>query len=471
MNGLLGRLIIWQKLAIFGLLGIAVALPPTVMYLLTSNAGIRAAQTESAGIEPSRALLRVIQYTQQHRGMSAGFLGGNASMAGQREQTQVQVDKLIGEAGTILGHDIKQAKIVANWTKATQNWKSLAQDVAQKSITGAQSFARHTALVAEYLVVVDQTADEFGLSLDPDADSYFLINAVLVHLPNLTESLGQARARGARFLAQKEITQEDRADLSSLIRLTKFHAQNMKVVLGKVVELNPAIKAALAEPMKHSEAAVETAIRLAEEQVIRPDKLSFDSAEFFKIYTGVIDTLFALNTRAMTELSDMTHGRESRLRNFQYSMLGLIALITLIATAVGYAITRSITQPMGEAVLLAQRVAAGDLSATVEVKSRDEIGMLLQALKDMNENLKKIVGEVRRGTEAIGSGTKEIASGNADLSQRTEQQASSLEETASSMEELTSTVKQNAENAKQANQLALGASAVAVKGGAVVSEV
>src|SRR5665647_108948 len=89
----------------------------------------------------------------------------------------------------------------------------------------------------------------------------------------------------------------------------------------------------------------------------------------------------------------------------------------------------------------------------------------------MNESLKKIVGEVRAGTESITTGTQQIASGNADLSSRTEEQASSLEETASSMEELTSTVKQNAENAKQANQLAMGASTVAVKGGQVVSEV
>ena len=152
-------------------------------------------------------------------------------------------------------------------------------------------------------------------------------------------------------------------------------------------------------------------------------------------------------------------------------MLGLAGLAILLACGIAFWVTRSITRPLNEAVGVAQKVAAGDLTSSVEVKSKDETGMLLQALKDMNENLKKIVGEVRSSSEAIGSGTKQIASGNADLSQRTEEQASSLEETASSMEELTSTVKQNAENAKQANQLAIGASAVAVKGGTVVSEV
>ena len=152
-------------------------------------------------------------------------------------------------------------------------------------------------------------------------------------------------------------------------------------------------------------------------------------------------------------------------------MFSLAALAMLLAAAIGWWVTRSITKPLNEAVNVAQKVAEGDLTVEVEVKSKDETGQLLAALKAMNESLRRIVGEVRTGTEAIGSASKQIASGNADLSQRTEEQASSLEETASSMEELTSTVKQNADNAKQANQLAASASAVAVKGGEVVGHV
>jgi len=152
-------------------------------------------------------------------------------------------------------------------------------------------------------------------------------------------------------------------------------------------------------------------------------------------------------------------------------LVGLSGLALLAAVVLAWLLARSITRPLKQAVEVAQRVAAGDLTSAVEVKSKDETGLLLQALKDMNESLVKIVGEVRGGTDSITTASQQIASGNADLSQRTEEQASSLEETASSMEELTSTVKQNAENAKQANQLAAGASEVAVKGGTVVGQV
>jgi methyl-accepting chemotaxis protein len=134
-------------------------------------------------------------------------------------------------------------------------------------------------------------------------------------------------------------------------------------------------------------------------------------------------------------------------------------------------LTRSMRLRLRQANTTLQAIAAGDLSHRVEVGPLDEIGLLMQAMKDMNASLTDIVGQVRTGTETIAVASREIASGNADLSARTESQASSLEETASSMEELTSTVKQNAENARQANQLVVSTADIAVKGGQVVGQV
>jgi methyl-accepting chemotaxis protein len=147
------------------------------------------------------------------------------------------------------------------------------------------------------------------------------------------------------------------------------------------------------------------------------------------------------------------------------------AIVLLLSIGLGFFITRSITRPLNEAVHVAQTVAAGDLTSRIESKARDETGQLLQALKNMNESLVRIVGDVHEGTAAIAAASDQIATGNMDLSGRTEEQASSLEETASSMEELTSTVRQNADNARQANSLSLSASQVAVKGGEVMGQV
>ncbi len=148
---------------------------------------------------------------------------------------------------------------------------------------------------------------------------------------------------------------------------------------------------------------------------------------------------------------------------------GVLAI--LLGALFAWRLTAGIVKPLHDAVAVAQRVAQGDLGSSVEIKSRDETGQLLQGIKEMIFSLRDTVSRVRNGTENIVTASRQIAAGNLDLSSRTEEQAASLEQTAASMEQLTSTVRQNADNARQASQLAENAAAVAVGGGQIVSDV
>ena len=149
------------------------------------------------------------------------------------------------------------------------------------------------------------------------------------------------------------------------------------------------------------------------------------------------------------------------------TILGLALLISVIFT---YWISKSITEPLKQAINIARIVSNGNLTSHITAQGRDEVSQLLQALKSMTISLAKIVTEVRTSSETIATASSQITAGNLDLSARTEQQAGSVEETAATMEQLTSTVKHNSENAYQANALAITASEVAVKGGMVVSQ-
>ncbi|AVR94374.1 methyl-accepting chemotaxis protein [Pseudoduganella armeniaca] len=153
------------------------------------------------------------------------------------------------------------------------------------------------------------------------------------------------------------------------------------------------------------------------------------------------------------------------------TMIVLLIVATAVSALAGYLITRSVTQPILEAVHVAETVAGGDLTAVIDTHRKDETGRLLVALQEMTQGLTRTVRAVRDSTDTINTASAEIATGNMDLSNRTEQQAASLEETASSMEELTSTVRQNADNARQANVLVTSAAEHANQGGTVVGQV
>jgi len=212
---------------------------------------------------------------------------------------------------------------------------------------------------------------------------------------------------------------------------------------------------------------------------------SFDGAK--EASADVVDQLVRGIDRAATENIDTLVGRvqehgdvlaaktaKGAVSEKQSLVIGLMLLV-IVAVAVsmvaGTLTILAITRRLQKATEVAREVAAGNLTAKIEVGRNDELGQLLKSLGEMNDSLTGIVGRVRQAAELVTSASGEIATGNADLSSRTEEQASSLEETAASIEEMTATVNQNAQNASQASGVAISAAEVARKGGVAVDEV
>jgi methyl-accepting chemotaxis protein len=205
------------------------------------------------------------------------------------------------------------------------------------------------------------------------------------------------------------------------------------------------------------------------------------SADMFKISLLITDLNAkvspierSINQRIAFEIDGARQVHTSADQTFGASLWAFAAvagIAVLLGVAVAWALIRAITQPIHQALALAQAISEGDLTRRIVVTGRDEMAQLLTALNAMQANLSGVVGRVRHGSDAVATASAEIAQGNHDLSARTEQQASALEETAASMEELGSTVQQNADSARQANQLAMTASTVAIQGGEVVGQV
>lgn len=179
------------------------------------------------------------------------------------------------------------------------------------------------------------------------------------------------------------------------------------------------------------------------------------------VLSADINTLFNLEQSML----------EGIVESSQQQMVVTSLIGILLAVFLAFGITRMITRPLNETLVVAQRIAKGDLTGELNSNRRDEPGLLMQAVSMMNENLKEIIGQVRSGVDSVARASSEIASGNMDLSSRTEQQSAAVVETAASMEEMTSTVARNAENARNARQLSESASQKAGEGSEISKQV
>lgn len=164
------------------------------------------------------------------------------------------------------------------------------------------------------------------------------------------------------------------------------------------------------------------------------------------------------------ENSNLTHG------SINLTLL-TVSIAVLLGILIAWLISRQITAPVRNNLLLAERIASGDLSADIKPGGRDELGKLAGAMGAMNHRLRTMIQEVRDSVFTVSQAASSINSDNHNLSSRTEQQAAAVVQTAASMEQLTVTVKHNADNARHASQIAAEASLQAEQGGAAVSEV
>jgi methyl-accepting chemotaxis protein len=170
------------------------------------------------------------------------------------------------------------------------------------------------------------------------------------------------------------------------------------------------------------------------------------------------------------------HTQESALiaeRDEQTAVKGM-SLITVISFIIGLVggvfITRSITRPITAAVAVSNRLAQGDLTATIEVSSSDETGQLLAAMKSMVERLKNVVADVKTAADNVASGSQELSAGSEQMSQGTTEQAASAEEASSSVEEMNATIRQNADNAMQTEKIAQKSAIDALESGKAVAD-
>ncbi len=162
---------------------------------------------------------------------------------------------------------------------------------------------------------------------------------------------------------------------------------------------------------------------------------------------------------------------QAALTRVRWWVWGLGGAVCALAAMAWISLRQGIVRPLQQAILIAETVAAGDLSQEFSSDEQGDFGRLLGALGTMEDTLTELVGRIQQSTDSITVSAAEIDAGNVDLSRRTEDQVASLTETAASMEQLTVTVRQNADRARSASGLAVGASATAERGGVVVGQV
>jgi len=388
-QALLHRLSLAQKFAILGVMALLMAAVPTALYLQRSMAEIDTAKLELRGTAPMAALQEVVAQLQQHRGLAGGWLAGDASLGPRRvaaaedlARAEVALQASLEAAGA-------SAEQLARWQASRQQVAALQAQVAGRQLSATDSFARHTEQVAATLEFGDLLLDEFGLSLDPQADGYFLIMAALVDSPALAERLAQLRGLGTTYLAAGKLPLDGRVALTSLQDRATERFASMVRNFGKAAAAAPDRKLALGDQAEGVELQVAEALALLDRSLLKTGAPKMAPGEYFEQFSHAIEAVRKLNASAQQHLAGVLAARVQSLQHAQWIALAVLAALIAGCVLLAVQFVRSITEPVNEAVQVARAVAQGELDHRVTVRGGNEIGQLMQALEAMQQQLRQ----------------------------------------------------------------------------------
>jgi len=410
-------MLLWQKFVILGVLALVLVILPFGFYVIETEKAVNAAILETKGIPPVQNLLELVRLLQKHRGLSARLLSGDKEAAVQRDATKQEANKTIATLNPMI-KAIPNEAINKDWDSITQHWKTLQNQVDKGEVTVAQSFQEHIDVIEDYLTLNDKIADQYGLTLDPEAKTYFMIQAFVYANPALTETLGKLRALGSGVLVKKEAIPADLQRLSGLIDLT---VSQRKVALGsleKAFALDPRIKTELEGLTKTASDNYTTAIELARKEILTAPQLTYEASNYFDTYTKTIDSYSKRNEKGMQLLGELLNDKANKLRQKElYISFGLLALI-LIGSAFTFYIIRSITNPLGRLVDVMQKLAGGDNTIRVNPETFDELGLMGRQFDMMVDQRELVSASIQKENETLNASIINLLQAVAKLSQK-----------------------------------------------------
>ncbi|GGY62103.1 methyl-accepting chemotaxis protein [Cellvibrio zantedeschiae] len=199
---------------------------------------------------------------------------------------------------------------------------------------------------------------------------------------------------------------------------------------------------------------------------------NFTQSGIYPIFDPLNDVFSRLNK---LQAKVAKHEFELSVKRYEQTRLiniSMILLSLLVATVLGFAITRSLLLQLGGepnyTADIISRVANGDLAVRAQLRSKDQSSILF-AINQMIVKLSSIITDVRSTADSLSSASEEVSATAQSLSQAATEQAASVEETSASMEEISASISQNNDNAKITDSIATQSAKEAARGGDAVT--
>ncbi len=384
---LMSRLKYPQKFLLIGILLLLPLIVVLTQFLAKINEDIDFAAKERMGLIYNAPVMDFLQHTQRYASLKMAILNGDASFQPVLESEERSADLA---AQTVDAVDQQYGDVLetsAAWSSIKTKWGILKKASPNMNpATSASSFADLTNDILKLVVISGNTSN---LILDPDIDSYYLMDTVINKLPPLTEYLSQIRSYGAVVPISKKISPEDITRLTILTGLVKNVLGYNLNGFGYAYDFNPQVRNLLQQDVNGYNAGLSNFLDQINSQLTQAN-LANESMTSQAVYTTAsepIDQIYSFYTKVSAELDDLLVARINKfyVRRNWVSVFTFIVLIATVYLMVGFYL--AVKETIAGLDAATQRMVKGDMNYRFIPTSRDELAQVAVSFNNIASEL------------------------------------------------------------------------------------
>ncbi len=405
------------------LLAVCLLFSMPIAYLLYSvvdarQKDINFATWEIKGNRLQRPLENMLRQASYHRWISQRFLQGEAELKGEMISIENAGDKElknIADALSLVGEDLqftpeglgKRKREEFTGEKLAERWGNLK--TGREVVSLEESDKAHLEIINHIKTMIVHAGDTSNLILDPDLDSYYLMDVTLLALPSVQDRLQNIASFVERMFKQGRMSQDER------IQASVFSAYLKEVDLDRInassqTSLNEdqnfygasdSLQENLSEGMKTNTAAIEPVIAQVKEFSTIKDIRTFDIHRFRVVHAAAMESTYKFHTMAFDELDTLLEVRRATFRaQIRKNLWGAAAFLA-ISSLLAFFMVRSIVMRVRHFMTITKQISDGDLHARVKMSSRDEIGELARSFDGMTSHIQTLNADIEAKNEEL----------------------------------------------------------------------
>ncbi len=375
--------------------------------------------------------------------------------------------------------DAKADNLSRKWDQLRKSWQTLSEDICK---------AEHDNLIKIVRTMITHLGDTSNLILDPDLDSFYMVDVSLVALPQAQERISTLLSLYSSAVKSGSKKEEDKTALTA--QLTLFSQSDIDRIFASIeTALNEdnnfygkseSLHKNLPSPTEKLKKSTDNFVKLLTN--IKPEQFTKADPKILEAGNDCLEDSFTLWDICSNELEELLNKRITKFKYDRFYSILLSALALSVSFALVWFIGKGITVPIRTSSARLDKLASGDLASVVEIQGQGELGAMSQSLSKavsgmnnaivlISSNAQKLIHsssnqrQVSRGM--VANATETSAQANA-IASAAEEVSVNIQSVAGAAEEMGATIREIAKQAQQAAQVANEAVTIAETGNKAV---